>query len=156
MLCQFTYRMSAYHYNAICQSYAYIFHAFTILYVTKSEDEKNPKNAVYECPDCEHKTINPEPDEDGDRVCEDCGCILPEKEMFECDICKHENIEPEKNEDGDYLCENCGSALDIEVNRFFWFFCNYYTLAIVKYHRHILTFRLFVCHRRTEGPRQKN
>ena len=59
--------------------------------------------------------INPEPDEDGDRVCEECGCILPEKIKYECDSCQHENIDPEPNENGEYTCENCGSALEVEV-----------------------------------------
>ena len=114
--------------------------------VTKSNDEQNPKNVVYECPDCEHKNINPEPDEDGDRVCEDCGCILPEKEIFECDVCKHENIEPEKNEDGDYLCENCGSALDIEVNRFdsLCFYLQFFFTGDCQT-PHLYTYISFVC-----------
>lgn len=61
--------------------------------------------------------MNPEPDEEGDRICEECGCILPEKNRLQCEICQHENIEPKKNEEGDFLCEHCGSALDVDVSR---------------------------------------
>lgn len=69
----------------------------------------------YECPDCEHITINPEPDDEGDRICEECGCILPEKYHCNCDSCGYENIDPEPNEDGAYLCENCGEEIEVEV-----------------------------------------
>lgn len=75
----------------------------------KKEDE-------YECPDCGHVTMNPEPDDEGDRICEECGCILPEKLRCECAKCGHENVDPEVNEDGEYLCEECGEPLDVEVS----------------------------------------
>ena len=80
-------------------------------------EQKTNKEVIYECPDCEHKNVNPDPDDEGDRVCEECGCILPEKMKYICDVCEHENIDPEQNSDGDYICENCGSALDVEVRR---------------------------------------
>lgn len=70
----------------------------------------------YECPDCGHITVNPQPDDEGDRICEDCGCILPEKIRCECEKCGHENVDPQPNEDGEYVCEECGEALDIEVS----------------------------------------
>ena len=69
----------------------------------------------YECPDCEHITINPEPDDEGDRICEECGCILPEKYHCNCESCGYENIDPEPDEEGNYLCENCGEELEVEV-----------------------------------------
>lgn len=37
------------------------------------------KKSEYPCPDCGHTTVNPEPDDEGDRICEECGCILAEK-----------------------------------------------------------------------------
>ena len=86
------------------------------MYSKKSEDEQEPKRTVYDCPECDHKTVDPEPDEDGDRVCDECGCILPEKKAYECESCQHETIDPKKNEDGDFVCENCGSALDVDVS----------------------------------------
>jgi transcription initiation factor TFIIIB Brf1 subunit/transcription initiation factor TFIIB len=69
----------------------------------------------YVCPDCEHITMNPEPDDEGDRICEECGCILPEKYHCNCESCGYENIDPEPDEDGNYLCENCGEELEVEV-----------------------------------------
>ncbi len=60
--------------------------------------------------------MNPERDEEGDMVCDECGCILPEKNEYECDVCKHVTVDPEKDTDGDYFCENCGSALEVDVS----------------------------------------
>jgi len=74
------------------------------------------KDDEYECPDCGHITLNPQPDSDGDRICEECGCILPEKLRFECEKCGHENVDPLPNEDGEYVCEECGEPLDIAVS----------------------------------------
>jgi DNA-directed RNA polymerase subunit RPC12/RpoP len=45
-----------------------------------------PQDEVYPCANCNHNNVNPERDEDGDLVCEECGHILPEpvsKRMFE-------------------------------------------------------------------------
>jgi len=91
-------------------------HPFASLCITKSEDDQNADKIIYECPDCDHKNIDPQPDEEGDRVCEECGCILPEKEVFECEVCTHKTLEPKRNKDGDFLCEHCGSALDVDVS----------------------------------------
>lgn len=77
-------------------------------------DDRNPKMSTYVCPECKHENINPQPDDEGDRVCEECGCILPEKKTYECDVCKHETIDPKLNKRGDFVCENCGSALDVD------------------------------------------
>ena len=78
--------------------------------------KQNQREIPYECPDCAHITINPEPDEEGDRICEECGCILPEKYKCTCDSCGHENVYPQPDEDGNYLCENCGEELEVEVS----------------------------------------
>lgn len=76
---------------------------------------QDPKN-LYECPDCGHETANPEPDDEGDRICEECGCILAEKVKYDCEKCEHENVDPEQNEDGEYICEECGEVMDVEVS----------------------------------------
>jgi len=79
-----------------------------------SGSDKKSKDVVYDCPDCDNKMVNPERDEEGDMVCDECGCILPEKNEYECDVCKHVTVDPEKDTDGDYFCENCGSALEVD------------------------------------------
>ncbi len=85
-------------------------------HVMKAKSDKDSKDVVYDCPDCDHKMVNPKPDEEGDLVCEECGCILPEKHGYKCDVCNHVTLEPERDRDGDYFCENCGSALEVEVS----------------------------------------
>lgn len=74
------------------------------------------KDEEYECPDCGHITVNPEPDDEGDRICEECGCILPEKLRCVCKKCGHENVDPEPNDAGAYVCEECGDPLDVGVS----------------------------------------
>ena len=80
------------------------------------EDSSPAKDEKYECPDCGHITVNPEPDDEGDRICEECGCILFEKVRCVCEKCGHENVEPQPDEDGLYACEECGDPLNLEVS----------------------------------------
>mmetsp|Transcript_46082 Transcript_46082/g.112544 ORF Transcript_46082/g.112544 Transcript_46082/m.112544 type:complete len:536 (+) Transcript_46082:66-1673(+) len=72
------------------------------------------EDAIYECPDCDHHNVNPVPDDEGDLVCEDCGCILPPKLAVDCAACGHTNVEPVMDEEGDYVCQHCGEVLDVE------------------------------------------
>ena len=66
----------------VCEECGYTIPEDTPTALVESEEpqpEDDDGRDAYTCPDCGHVTVGPEPDEEGDRICEECGCILPEK-----------------------------------------------------------------------------
>ena len=75
-----------------CEISPLFFFLFSFWANQKGEDQ------VYTCPDRGHDNVNPERDEDGDLVCEECGTVLPETVSLDKAVRNESINRPTKNE----------------------------------------------------------